>query len=225
MTCRRVAGAAAVAIALVASGCGGDDDKKADKPKTTPTTETTGPNKTVPPDAVANVGDEQISKETYEHWLELGGRQQGAASGKAAEDALRDQTMQFVISAEWLLQESEQQGVSATDAEVRESFEQQREKSYPKEADYRRFLKDSGQTEEDRLYRVELALLADKLRGEVTGDGSAKEQEQALNDFVKDFQKRWRALTWCAEDYVVDQCANGEPAPATPTLPAPPGTP
>jgi hypothetical protein len=221
MTCRRLAGAAAVAIAIAASGCGGgEDDKKADKPKA-PTTDTTAPNKTVPPDAVANVGDEQITKETYEHWLALGGKQQGAASGKAAEDALRDQTMQFLISSEWLLQESEKQGVSATDAEVRESFEQQREKSFPKEAEYRRFLKTSGQTEEDLLYRVELALLADKLREDVSGDGSAEEQQKAFDDFVKDFQKRWRALTWCAEDYVIGQCANGEPAPTTPTLPAP----
>ena len=45
---------------------------------------------------------------------------------------------------------------------------QQKKQSFPKEADYQKFLKDSGQTEEDILQRVRLELLSNKIREKVT---------------------------------------------------------
>jgi foldase protein PrsA len=83
---------------------------------------------------------------------------------------LRDQVMQFLISGEWLEQEAAEREIQVDDAQVRQQFEDQKRQSFGKEADYEEFLRTSGQTEEDLLYRVRLDILANKIRDEVVRD-------------------------------------------------------
>src|SRR5215210_5762529 len=66
-------------------------------------------------------------------------------------EALRDQVLQLLISFEWIEGEAKQMGVKVTDAEVKKAFDKQRKQAFPKDADFQKFLKDSGQTEEDIL--------------------------------------------------------------------------
>jgi len=81
---------------------------------------------------------------------------------------LRDQVLGLLISFEWIQREAEEQGVKVTDEEVRKSFEEQKKQSFPKDADYEKFLKTSGQTNEDVLMRVRLDQLSNKIREKVT---------------------------------------------------------
>ena len=74
-------------------------------------------------------------------------------------EQLRDQVLGLLISFEWIEREAKDQGVKVTDAEVDKSFEEQKKQTFPKDADYEKFLKDSGQTEEDVRMRVRLDLL------------------------------------------------------------------
>ena len=62
--------------------------------------------------------------------------------------------MQFLVSAKWIEGEAKERGVSATPAEVERQFEQTKDQSFPNEKAYQRFLKTSGQTEEDLQFRV-----------------------------------------------------------------------
>jgi foldase protein PrsA len=59
-------------------------------------------------------------------------------------------------------------GVKVSDAEVKKSFDKQRKQAFPKDADFQKFLKDSGQTEADILKRVRLDALSNKIREKVT---------------------------------------------------------
>src|SRR5215213_7629095 len=68
-------------------------------------------------------------------------------------DQLRQQVVGLLISFEWIKREAEKQGVKVTDAEVKKSFEEQKKQNFPKAADYEKFLKDSGQTNDDVLLR------------------------------------------------------------------------
>jgi foldase protein PrsA len=86
--------------------------------------------------------------------------------------ALKDQVMQFLLSAEWISGESKSQGISVTDAEVQKEFNKQKAQSYPKAADFQKFLKSSGMTMEDLLYRVKIDTLSQKLRTKVTKGAS-----------------------------------------------------
>ena len=50
----------------------------------------------------------------------------------------------------------------------RSTFDKQKKASFPKEADFAKFLKDSGQTEKDIVKRVRLDVLSNKIREKVT---------------------------------------------------------
>ena len=82
-------------------------------------------------------------------------------------DALKTQVMQFLISAEWIQQEADKRGIKVSDKEVQTEFNDQKKQSFPKEADYQKFLKSSGQTEADLLFRVKLDVLSNKVREKV----------------------------------------------------------
>jgi foldase protein PrsA len=97
-------------------------------------------------------------------------------------EALRDQVMQLLTSFQWIEGEAKEQGVSVTDAEVKKSFDQQKKQSFPKEADYQKFLKDNGQTEQDILERVKLDLLSNKIRDKVI-KGKDKVSDAQIKDF------------------------------------------
>ena len=202
--------AVAVGAALALAGCGeGESKEKAERPKTTATTPAEPAlNKTVGPDAVANIGDDQITKASYRHWYQAAKKQgETIRKGPRTPRGIRTQTMTFLISSKWLALETGERGISASDAEIRREFEAQKKQSFPNEAGYRRFLRSSGQTEADLLFRIRVNLLTEKLEREVTR--GAPRKQKALNKFVAGFLKKYRAITWCAPGYVFYQCANG----------------
>jgi len=82
-------------------------------------------------------------------------------------DSLKQQVMQFLISAEWIQQEADARDIEVSDEEVQKQFEDQKKQSFPNEKDYKQFLKTSGQTEEDLLFRVKLDVLSNKVREKV----------------------------------------------------------
>ena len=81
-------------------------------------------------------------------------------------------------------------GIKVTDAEVKKSFDEQKKQSFPKDADYKKFLKDSGQTEEDILQRVKLDLLSNKIRDKVV-KGKDKVSDKAIADFYNKNKARF----------------------------------
>ena len=97
-------------------------------------------------------------------------------------EQLRDQVLQLLISFEWLQGEAEEQGIKVSDEEVKKSFDQQKKQSFPKPADFEKFLKDSGQTEADVLLQVKADLLATKIRDKVV-----KDKDQVTDAQIKDF--------------------------------------
>jgi foldase protein PrsA len=103
---------------------------------------------------------------------------------------LRDQVMQLLISFKWIEGEAELRGLTVTDAEVTQAFDQQKRQSFPTEADFQRFMKTSGQTLADVHARVRLDLLSNKLRDQVVaGDGQITDQaiEQHYNQHRSSF--------------------------------------
>src|SRR3954466_14436345 len=82
-------------------------------------------------------------------------------------DALKQQVMQFLVSAEWIQQEAKSQDVKVSDKEVPKQFADQKKQSFPKEADYQKFLKTSGMTESDLLFRVKLDVVSNDVRNKI----------------------------------------------------------
>jgi foldase protein PrsA len=83
-------------------------------------------------------------------------------------EGMRNQVLQLLFITQWIEGEANDLGVKVTDAEVKKSFDQQKKQSFPKDADYQKFLKTSGQTNDDIMERVKLDLLSNKIRDKVT---------------------------------------------------------
>jgi foldase protein PrsA len=105
-------------------------------------------------------------------------------------EALRDQVLQLLVSFEWIKGQAEEMNVSVSEAEVKKSFDQQRKQSFPKDADYKKFLKDSGQSEEDVMLRVRLDLLSNKIRDEII-KGKDKVTDAQIQDFYDKNKERF----------------------------------
>ncbi|HST41895.1 MAG TPA: peptidyl-prolyl cis-trans isomerase [Conexibacter sp.] len=67
---------------------------------------------------------------------------------------IRSQTMALLIQAIWFDKEAEDLGVSVTDRDVERLLAETKRQSFPRRGDYERFLRQSGMTEEDVLFRL-----------------------------------------------------------------------
>ena len=105
-------------------------------------------------------------------------------------EALRDQVIQLLTSFEWIEGEAEEMGIKVTDAEVKKSFAEQKKQSFPKDADYEKFLKDYGQTEQDIMQRVKLDLLSNKIREKII-KGKDKVSDAQIQDFYDKNKERF----------------------------------
>jgi foldase protein PrsA len=181
----------------------------------------------VPSGSVAKVGDEEITQEEFDKWVEVGLSQQAqggpvvapdppeftkcvaakkkvpvpkgqkqqsdAALKKQCEqeyDTLKRETMLFLIQAEWVEQEAAEQGVEVSDASVKKSFEDQKKQAFPTDKAYQEFLKTSGMSESDILFRVKLNELQTKLTQKITEEAS-KVTDQDIQEYYEKNKSRF----------------------------------
>jgi foldase protein PrsA len=105
-------------------------------------------------------------------------------------DTLKREVMLFLIQAEWVEQEAEEQGVEVSDASVKKSFEDQKKQAFPTDKAYNEFIKTSGMTEEDILFRVKLNELQQKLTQKVTED-AAKVTDEDIEEYYEKNKRRF----------------------------------
>jgi foldase protein PrsA len=140
-----------------------------------------------------------VSKEEFDHWLTVVASQPQPGQSKPSKppkpgsrqyDAVKQQVMQFLVSAKWIEGEAKERGVSATDAEVKRQFEQTKDQSFPNDKAYQRFLKTSGQTEADLLFRVKLDVLSNKIRTQVT-EASQNVSDGEIEDYYNENEQQF----------------------------------
>jgi hypothetical protein len=162
---------------------------------------------------VACVGSVAITGGTYSHWLAIARKAGSPAKGQHAPSTkeLLDEVMPFLISSDWVQGEAADMGISVTPAEVKKNFDRIRVAQFHKRREFRAFLRKSGQTVADLLYRVELNLLSARIQKRVVaGHHSPASQERALSQFVKAFKAKWEPQTYCASEYDVKDCGHVE---------------
>jgi foldase protein PrsA len=87
---------------------------------------------------------------------------------KAQDKSLTEQTLLFLLQAAWLKQEANDQNVPITDKAVQAQFLKAKKQNFPKEADFKKFLKTSGETQADILFEVRTRLIFQKLQAKAT---------------------------------------------------------
>jgi hypothetical protein len=144
-----------------------------------------------------------ISRGYLRHYMEIADL---ARTGERLA-ALREQVANVLIGHRWIRGEAAERGIEVNRGEVTRAFRRQRRASFVRRRDFRKFLRDSGQTVGDIRTRVQIDLLSTRIRRQVTeGAATPEEQQERLDEFVREFRRKWRARTVCREPWVAPDC-------------------
>jgi foldase protein PrsA len=105
-------------------------------------------------------------------------------------NGLKTQVMQFLIQSQWLLKEADARNLTAKPAAVQKQLDDQIKQSFPKKADFNKFLKTSGMTMQDLLFRVKVDVLTQQVRQKVVA-GKDKVSPAAISAYYNKNKTRF----------------------------------
>lgn len=105
--------------------------------------------------------------------------------------SLKQTTLGFLISANWLLGEAKEQGVKISDAEVTKAFNKIKGEQFPNEADFKKFLSTTGYTVSDLLLRVKLDELSTKIQQKVTKSAGKKPNQKEIQSYYEQHKSQY----------------------------------
>jgi foldase protein PrsA len=105
--------------------------------------------------------------------------------------SLKQTTLSFLISGNWVIGEASEQGVKVTDDEVKKQFNQIKNQQFPKEADFQKFLASTGYTISDLLLRVKLNLLGSKIQQKVSKDAGKKPTQKEISAYYEQHKSQY----------------------------------
>jgi SurA N-terminal domain len=199
-----------------AGGCPPSPTSPVSAPPTT--SPLTSPLSPPPEQIVACVGAQSITGATFSHWASIA-RKSEEPSPKAVQTASKhhapsadeviSQVMGFLISSDWMLGEATDLNIHVSESEVRHTFDHIRTQQFPKKKEFKAFLRQSGETVADLLFRVRLNLTSTRIQKHVlAGHRGSRSQQHALKRFVHDFKLKWEAQTYCDPGYAVTDCGH-----------------
>jgi foldase protein PrsA len=207
MTKKLLAAVIAVAVLLVVAGCGGGgvpsdsvatidgtSIKKTDfdhwmtiaaKQQATPGADVAAPDPPTYAKCVAALQKQPVAK----------GQAKPTAAALKAQcaqqyDGLKTQVMQFLVQSQWLLAEAKARKLTAKPATVQKQLDDQIKQSFPKQADFQSFLKSSGMTMADLLFRVKIDVLTQQVRQKIVA-GQDKVSDAAIQTYYTKNQARF----------------------------------
>lgn len=111
------------------------------------------------------------------------------ASCKQQYEQLRSQVMSFLIRAQWLDSEAERQDITVSDKEVDEAFEKARKQAFGGNKAFAAFLKQTGQTPADLLFRQRTQLLEQKITEKIM-KGTTDVSQDEIKEYYEENKKK-----------------------------------
>jgi parvulin-like peptidyl-prolyl isomerase len=137
----------------------------------------------------AEVGE--VSKQRFDHALVLAARQSGAKKvpkpGEAKYDELKETALNALFEAIWLQGQAEESGIEVSDAEIAKELKKLKKESFKSEAEFKKFLKESGYDKADVDERVKLQILSTQLQEQLkeAAPQPSKSQVEAYYEAAK----------------------------------------
>jgi parvulin-like peptidyl-prolyl isomerase len=117
-------------------------------------------------DVPSEVGE--VTQARFDHALALasksGGEKKVPKPGSAKYEELKETALNALFEAIWLQGQGEEEGVEPSEKEISEELKKLKKESFKSEAEYKKFLKESGYTAEDVNERVKLQIITTKLQ-------------------------------------------------------------
>jgi parvulin-like peptidyl-prolyl isomerase len=112
-----------------------------------------------------------VTQAEFDHALELaakqGGEKKAPKPGDAKYDELKETALNSLFESIWLQGVADEWGIEVTDAEVDKELKKVKKESFKSEAEFEKFLKESGYTPADIDERVRLQVLSTELQAEL----------------------------------------------------------
>jgi foldase protein PrsA len=137
---------------------------------------------------VQNVSDElgTVSQKEFDRAFALqvkGAKLKKApAPGSKKYEEVKEGTLTELIEGIWIRGQAEEMGIKVTDKQVEEELAQIKKSSFPTPSAYKKFLKESGFTQEDVNDRVELQTLVNAIQEKVNSEAPAP-SESEIQDY------------------------------------------
>ncbi len=113
--------------------------------------------------------------------------------------SLSAQVLSFLIESDWYEADAAIDHITITSAQVASALKTDRQKQFPTSAAYRAFLRLTGQTNRDIVFRVRINLIYEAL---------LKQAHGSSRSVLSDARKQFLPTTSCARYYVMSDCAN-----------------
>jgi hypothetical protein len=177
----------------------------------------TGARAPAPGQVLACVGSLPITGATYDHWIVIAERADRAPDKpSSSKSKLRrpnhaifvNEVMSFLISSDWVLDEAAARGLDLPAAKVRRSFDQIRKQQFPKKSEFRKFLKQTGETVADLLLRVKLNMASQLIQQQVLAGQTGEAGQKLLSSFAREFRAKGKSETYCARRYATQDCGH-----------------
>lgn len=182
-----------VGLAIVLSGCGGDD----------------GPD--LPDGAVATVDGAPISRESFDHWLEITRREAEQGDSPLDDKGIQTSVLNALIRAKWAQGEADALGVNVPDAKIDEELARTRKLTFAGGKTFPEYLEQTGLTEADLRQRIRngaLTLALNRQFKQAAEEAKAPNLDQALIAANRAYAARWKAKTVCEQDLATKDCSN-----------------
>jgi foldase protein PrsA len=105
--------------------------------------------------------------------------------------ALKRQVLGFLIGVDWVLGQAEEQGISVTDKEVEQRFNQLKKQQFPKESEFQKFLASTGQTVPDLLLRVKYSMLTTKIQERIAKEAKKNVSQAAIAKYYHEHPSQY----------------------------------
>lgn len=129
----------------------------------------------------APTGTYATSTAELTHWARVARRSSG---GLTSRREARWQAFELLLSFAWIEGEAAERGLALSDEIVRREFLAQKRQSFPSDRDFRRFLRDTGQTVADVERRVRLDMLSNMIRDQVVAPAAASVTDAVVDDHI-----------------------------------------
>jgi parvulin-like peptidyl-prolyl isomerase len=137
-------------------------------------------------DAPADSGNisEAEFERSFKQTVAQSGQKEPPKPGDEQYDELREAALTGLLDSVWLSGQAGEMGISVTQKEVADEFKKLKDENFKTEAEYEKFLKESGFTQADVDDRVELQMLSTQIQEGIT-EGTPAPSEDAIENYYK----------------------------------------
>lgn len=132
------------------------------------------------PEGLGSITQEEFDK-AFAQAASQAGTKQPPKPGDKQYDEIKETALSSLLDMVWIQGEAEERGVTVSEDEVAEELKKLKKENFKDEAEYKKFLKDSGFTQADVNERVKLQIIGTEIQDEINNSAPEPDQDAIEN--------------------------------------------